>query len=85
MAHGLPICGTDISGIRQAMGVKEGSEWLAAPGDSNALSMIMSRLAIDPELRHSLGAKNQQRIKAHFSPDELADNVLKLIWNFENP
>jgi len=84
MAHHLPVCGTDISGLRQALGVDKDSEWLAVAGDAEALAEIILRLVQAPEMRRSLGDRNRRRIEEHFSPAGLTDNVLSLIWNHVN-
>jgi glycosyltransferase involved in cell wall biosynthesis len=81
MAHGLPVCGTDISGIRHALGVEAGSDLLAPAGDAEALSNVMRKLIENPELRLELGRRNRQRIENDFSPQLLAKHVLSLISN----
>jgi glycosyltransferase involved in cell wall biosynthesis len=84
MAHGLPVCGTDISGIRQALGNEAGAELYAPPGDVDALSRIMRQLIEDGELRKSLGQRNRQRLRDYFSPEQLTRNVLLLIASHQH-
>lgn len=79
MAHGLAVCGTDIPGMRQALGEEGAADLLSERGDAVALAQIMRRLAGDVGLRESLGRRNRQRIEKQFSPAALAENVLELI------
>jgi glycosyltransferase involved in cell wall biosynthesis len=67
MAAGLAVAGSDIMGIRQAVG-RGAVTLLAPPGDAPALAEIMLRLADDPALRDALGAENRRRVREVFDP-----------------
>jgi glycosyltransferase involved in cell wall biosynthesis len=68
MATGLPVAGTDIPGIREAVG-EEGLPFLAAPGDDEGLAQALLRLAEDEALRRTLGERNKERVRAEFNPE----------------
>lgn len=79
MAHGLPVCGTNISGMRQALGDSMTESVLAAPKNVEHLSAIMQQLLLDDSERAELGQRNLSRVREHFSPVGLTENVLRLI------
>lgn len=79
MALGRCVCGTDISGIRQAVGDAEAAHVLAVPQNVDSLANIMSRLLSDDHERKQRGCLNNVRIKQHFSPALLTQTVLSRI------
>ena len=66
MAVGLPVAGTDIPGIREAVG-PEGYPYLAPAGDAQALADVIVHIADDPEGSRRLGERNAARVQAEFS------------------
>ena len=84
MAHGLPVCGTDISGIRQALGDDYPRELLAPKRNAAALHQCLLRLVESNEMRQMLGERNQKRIGSHYSPEVLLESVLTLIHQHVN-
>jgi glycosyltransferase involved in cell wall biosynthesis len=78
MAAGLVVAGTDIQGIREAVG-PEGEQFLAPPGDAEALAEKILRLAAAPEQRAGIGAANRLRIETEFSPAQMCEQVLALM------
>jgi glycosyltransferase involved in cell wall biosynthesis len=78
MASGLPIVGTDIQGIREAVG-PDGYDFLAPPEDAYQLAGKILALAHDPELRRHLGKTNRQRIAAKFSIQRLGRETADLL------
>lgn len=58
-AAGLPIAGTDVPGIRAAVGAHQ-FPYLAPTGDANALAQALVRLISDQELRAELGGENRR-------------------------
>lgn len=78
MAHGLPVCGTQISGMVQALG-EESAAILAPAQDAASLSKILQRLISERELREQLGRNNRARIHAEFSRTQMCVRVLSLI------
>jgi glycosyltransferase involved in cell wall biosynthesis len=66
MAVGLPVAGTDVPGIREAVG-PDGYGFLAPPGDTEALAAVLARLADDPQERRVVGEQNALRVRTQFS------------------
>jgi glycosyltransferase involved in cell wall biosynthesis len=71
MVVGLPVAGTDIAGIQEAVG-PSGYGFLAPLEDEKALAEAILRLARDPKLRSTVGAANRERVLTQFSNDRMA-------------
>jgi glycosyltransferase involved in cell wall biosynthesis len=78
MAVGLPVAATDVAGVREAVG-DDGLAFLAPAGDADALGAALVRLAADPALRHGVGERNQDRVRAHFGAAEMLDRYVGLL------
>jgi glycosyltransferase involved in cell wall biosynthesis len=78
MAAGLPVAGTDIPGIREALG-EAGQPFLAPPGDAEALAERLLRLLSDPQLRADAGRANRARIAQAFAPRLLCEEMVRLL------
>jgi glycosyltransferase involved in cell wall biosynthesis len=78
MAAGLPVAGTDVAGVREAVG-EDGLAFLAPAGDADALGAVLVRLAREPELRQGLGARYRERVRMHFGVDRMLDEHVTLI------
>jgi glycosyltransferase involved in cell wall biosynthesis len=78
MAAGLAIVGTDIPGIREAVG-PAGYPFLAPLGDAETLAERIITLALHPELRSQLGAINRCRIAMVFDPKRMCDEMVALL------
>ncbi len=78
MAAGLPVAGTDIPGIREALG--DGCDsLLAPPGDAERLAACLLRLAASERLRRKLGERNAARARRELSPERaLAEHAALL-------
>ncbi|MGE5175028.1 MAG: glycosyltransferase [Hyphomicrobiales bacterium] len=64
MAAGLPVAGTRVGGIPEA--VRDGeSGLLVPPRDSEALADAMVRLALDPSLRRRMGERGRALAREH--------------------
>ena len=81
MAVGTPVVGTDIPGMRQAIGNERASELLAPPGDHARLAEKMKKLMLDASLRESEGSANRSRIAKAFSISRMAYDSLNVIRN----
>jgi glycosyltransferase involved in cell wall biosynthesis len=79
MAHGRCVIGTDISGMRQAIGEENSALCLAPPGDSRTLAGIINRFSEDLQMRERIGEANRQRILSEFSVNQMALNCLRVI------
>ena len=78
MAAGLPVVGTDIPGIRDALG--EGQrEFLAPLGDADALGAALSRLCEDDALRSAMGARNLERQRAVYGREGMVEETIGAI------
>jgi glycosyltransferase involved in cell wall biosynthesis len=62
MSAGLPVAGTDVPGIREAVG-DVGAPLLAPPGDDGALADVVVAFARDPALRARVGAANAELMR----------------------
>ena len=78
MAAGLPVVGTDIPGIREAMGAKAWP-FLVPPGDADALGAALGRLCADPVLRVRVGRQNEERQRAFFGRERMLEESVAAI------
>jgi glycosyltransferase involved in cell wall biosynthesis len=77
MAAGLAVVGSDIDGIREAIG-KSGARYLAQPGDHEQFAALILALAADPARRAEMGRANRRRVDEAFSPREMGDRMAAL-------
>lgn len=78
MASGLAIVGTDIPGIREAVG-PDGSRYLCAAGDSAGMAEQINELLRDATLRHEVGRALQQRIEREFTLETMCRKSAEII------
>lgn len=78
MAAGIPVAGTDIPGIREAVG-PEGAGYLVRVGESAELAEKILALAKDRELRASLGRSLKARIEEKFTLESMCRESARLI------
>jgi glycosyltransferase involved in cell wall biosynthesis len=78
MASGLPVVGTDIPGVREALG-EGGSYFLSAPGDVAALANSLLMLARSAELRSSLGESNRQRVHTRYNLEAMGRRMVEIM------
>jgi glycosyltransferase involved in cell wall biosynthesis len=62
MSAGLAVVGTDVPGVREALG-DVGRPYLAPPRDADGLANAILRVGLDPSLRESLGEANRRLIR----------------------
>lgn len=72
-AAGLPAVATAVGGVPDV--VAAGCGLLAARGDAAALGAAITRLARDPGLRASMGARAREHALARFSSERLIGDV----------
>jgi len=82
MAHRKCVVGTDISGIRQALGENAVGKYLASPREPNHLAKLIIRLAGSSSERLEAGTENRARIETEFSISRMTKHVLHTV--FEN-
>lgn len=78
MAAGLPVVGTDIPGIREALG-SQGEDYLSPVGDSTEMAKKIVILLQDQQLRKNLGLSLQMRIQKEFSLEKMCSRAAELI------
>jgi glycosyltransferase involved in cell wall biosynthesis len=78
MAAGLPVVGTDIPGVREALG-DEGRPFLVAAEDPDAFGAALSRLCSDPALRGRLGRLNEERQREVYATDRMLEDSVTAI------
>jgi sugar transferase (PEP-CTERM/EpsH1 system associated) len=77
MAAGLPVVATSVGGTPEL--VVNGETGLLVPsGDSDALAGAITELLEHPEVRDRLGQAGQERVKLHFSVDEMVRKIEQL-------
>jgi glycosyltransferase involved in cell wall biosynthesis len=79
MAHGRCVLGTDISGMRQALGEVASANYLSPPGDAGGLFELMQQMANDPAGREAAGHANLARVRVEFSVEKMTEAVLETI------
>ena len=77
MAAGLAVVGTDIDGIREAVG-EAGYPYLAPSGDHESFAGHILALANDPALRTEIGRENRGRVTSIFSPTRMGARMAGL-------
>ena len=78
MAAGVPVAGTDIPGIREALG-EEGSPYLAPPADAPALADVLLALARDAGLRARFGEACARRVREEFTVEGMLASYRELL------
>src|SRR5579859_985201 len=67
-----PIITTDVTGCRQV--IENGTEGFIAPArESLGLAEAMQRLAVEPALRHKMGAAARRRAEARFGQERVVE------------
>lgn len=79
MAHGLPVLGTNIAGMRQALGNNRAPSCLAAPHDWQGLANRIAHRIENHKLRQEEGAENRERIQREFSIESMSLKSLEAI------
>lgn len=78
MAAGLPVVGTDIPGISEAV-PDAGRAFLAPVGDHERLAEQILMLSGDRELRTRLGSANCEEVYRRFDPVESCEAMCRLL------
>lgn len=79
MAHGRCVIGTEISGIRQALGENVSNRYLAVPGDAIDLATKIIDACESNSIRELAGEANRARIRSQFSVQEMVTTTLRTI------
>ena len=78
MAAGLPVTGSDIPGMREAVG-DEGVVLLAPPGDAAALAAILQNLMADPAQCRQQGALMRRRAAELFGRERMCRETVSYV------
>ena len=78
MSVGLAVAGTDVAGVREAVG-EPGAPYLAPPGDAPALADAILRLARDPDLRARVGRANADLMRSRQSEEATSGVYARLL------
>jgi glycosyltransferase involved in cell wall biosynthesis len=78
MAAGLPVVGTDVPGVRDALGTDQ-REFLVPIGDADALAEALSRLCEDGALRRAVGERNAERQRRFYGSERMLDETVSAI------
>jgi glycosyltransferase involved in cell wall biosynthesis len=79
MEQGKVVVGTNISGLRQAMGENYAEMCLSEPNNHNSLAEKILGIINNNELRIEIGLYNERRILEEFSVEQMVNNYLDLI------
>lgn len=77
MAAGLPVIGTTVPGIKEAI-VHGETGWLAGT-DAESLKTAIARIAGDAGLRHRLGTSARRKVEETLSLDHVLDLELAML------
>jgi glycosyltransferase involved in cell wall biosynthesis len=76
MVAGLPIIGTDIPGVRQALG--EDSQYLVEVGNEAQMAEKIIEVLKEDQVIEELTAHNKKRVESSFSPQATLEKYLEL-------
>jgi glycosyltransferase involved in cell wall biosynthesis len=77
MACGLPVVGTEVSGIPELV-VSGRNGLLVPPDDPTAVAAALTRLYREPDLARGLGAEAEATVRERFDGDELVRELAEL-------
>jgi glycosyltransferase involved in cell wall biosynthesis len=77
MACGLPVVGTDVSGLPELV-VPGENGLLVPPEDSEAVAEALARLYLDPDFARALGRRAETTVRERFDGDRLAGELATL-------
>lgn len=77
MAHGLPVVATRAGGIPDKVSDHQTGR-LVAPGDVEALSLVIAEVTADPLRRQQMGRRGQERARTAFAWESIIERVLAL-------
>jgi len=78
MACSLPVVGTDIPGIREAVG-EQNFEFLAQVEDEKGLAEKIIQFATNKDLCKRIGVLNKSRIETNFTVEKMGNDTFQII------
>ncbi|MEH2512263.1 glycosyltransferase involved in cell wall biosynthesis [Nitrobacteraceae bacterium AZCC 1564] len=82
-ACGRPLIATDVPGSRE-IALSERNAIVVPPGDPEALSLAIERLAADENLRATFGAESRRIVESDMSQEQVAKNITRLYQDMMN-
>lgn len=76
MAEALPVISTAVGGTPMLVGAA-GAPLLHAPGDIEALALLMQRLIEEPDARGDIGAQMRERVARYFDIEQVAQTYVR--------
>lgn len=80
MDRGLPVVATRVEGVEEVV-QDETQGLLVPPEDARALAASIRRLAMDPDLRRTMGLGARKRIRESYTIDIMCEKYLSLMQN----
>ena len=80
LSCGKPVVASDVGGNGEAVGT-DGKAGVLVSNDVDMVVAVLSRLALDPNLRAAMGQAARRRYEAGFSADDMWRNYLNLYQN----
>lgn len=77
MAAGLPVVATRVGGVPEVV-VEGETGLLVPPRDPEALAQAILTLLRDPDLRQAMGQAGRERVREHFSVDQMVKKTESL-------
>ena len=78
MCSGLPVVGTDIPGVREAVG-EHGLSFLAPVGDQTKLAELIRKVMVDHATRAHLGTMNREHVVQNFSAGKMCESMMTIL------
>jgi glycosyltransferase involved in cell wall biosynthesis len=78
MAAGIPVVAFDVSGVRDALGARDGraaAGRIVPPADTEALAAAIAASLADPDASAALVAEASWRVRNWFSVDRMVDEA----------
>lgn len=79
MAVGVPVIGTNIPGLSEALGIKEYDKfespggWFVSPEKPYELSILLERIISKPEIIENKGNKSREWVEKNFSIEKMVN------------
>jgi len=77
MAARLPVVGTPVAGTPEAI-IDGETGYMVTPGDQDAIADRITRLLLDPQLRHQLASAGRKRAEVHFDNEVVVGRLVSL-------
>ncbi|RKF21258.1 glycosyltransferase family 1 protein [Altericroceibacterium spongiae] len=79
MAAGLPVVAPDVGDIADMVAL-ENRDCITPPGDEDALTEMLQRLAADPQSRGAIGKANREKARTEYDEKQMIARYRSLYW-----